>query len=754
MIWYDTETCGLHGVVVLIQYQVDDEPIKLHSVWTTPIQETLSLIEMMMDHEGGLVGFNLAFDHFHLCKIYNMLSLWHNYDDYPIDIIEDLAMLEPKAMDGACLKPKHCLDLMLHARKGEYQSTMDRGDININRVPTMLAYSLAEKLNELIPLNPIYFMRSKNGVQWHVLDIEDDVDFKTVTLKFAPSSALKALAVDIGLVNKNDVTVYQDVEVESRHRPVEYGYAPYALAGVWNDRGVWQQTYRGHWLNTWVDKVNVHITHWGYNQQAREYAKTDVVYTRKLYEHFMKQGDMHMDDDDSVLACMVGSVRWHGFKVDIEKMTELKAKVQAIAESLPFVNAPKKVLMYVTEPMDETEKAFIDSTKKTILEDIAKWEKNDPNSFEPVMIRHPSALRAEEVLICRQAMKEVELYDKLLQAGRFCPSFKVIGTLSTRMSGADGLNPQGIKHDKYVRECFPLNFDPRHYTLCGGDFDSFEVVLADAEYNDPNLHKDLLIGKSIHALFGQYVFLDKSYDEIRADKAIYTKCKQAVFALLYGGEAETLKDRLGVDLEVANEAYRRFTSVYTEVGKARRKVFDMFCSMRQPNGLGTKVEWHEPADYIESLFGFRRYFTLENKICKALFDLAETPPKEWTRLKITVTRRDREQSVSGAVRSALFGAAFAIQAGAMRAACNHRIQSSGAQITKRVQRRIWDMQPAGIGDWIVAPLNIHDEILTPVRNDKVMGVKDIVNQTVESFRPRVPLIKMEWKVGLKSWAEK
>ena len=54
------------------------------------------------------------------------------------------------------------------------------------------------------------------------------------------------------------------------------------------------------------------------------------------------------------------------------------------------------------------------------------------------------------------AAKEVELYKKLLLAGKFHASFVVIGTLSSRMAGADGLNPQGIKHAKDVRKMFPL----------------------------------------------------------------------------------------------------------------------------------------------------------------------------------------------------------------------------------------------------------------------------------------------------------
>jgi DNA polymerase I-like protein with 3'-5' exonuclease and polymerase domains len=90
----------------------------------------------------------------------------------------------------------------------------------------------------------------------------------------------------------------------------------------------------------------------------------------------------------------------------------------------------------------------------------------------------------------------------------------------------------------------------------------------------------------------------------------------------------------------------------------------------------------------------------------------------------------------------------------MRAAANHVIQSTGAQITKRVQRRVWDIQPGGINHWRVQPMNVHDEILSPTHPDFVKDVETVVNETVESFRERVPLIKMVWKSNLSSWADK
>jgi len=205
-------------------------------------------------------------------------------------------------------------------------------------------------------------------------------------------------------------------------------------------------------------------------------------------------------------------------------------------------------------------------------------------------------------------------------------------------------------------------------------------------------------------------------------------------------------------------------------------------------------------DYAETMLGFRRYFTLENRICKEIFKLASSLPKHWRNcgtivrrekrieakgavvyahvatvsleegvevhrevvlpeeyakeLEIKVVRRDRVQTAGGAVSSALYGAAFSMQAANMRAAANHEIQSPGAEITKHVQRTIWDLQPIGVNQWHVAPMNIHDEIMCVTRPDVVPSVTQVVRDSVEHFRPKVPLIGMDWNEEMANWAEK
>lgn len=752
----DTETCGLTGPAVILQYAFDDGPIVIHEFWRTPIRESLKLLDEIA--KCNVIGFNLAFDWFQLQKMYNMLligleDLGGDYHPEWADM-DTWAQREYLAITGPCFKPHSACDLMLHARKTKYQCTMERSDIRIRRVPSALAFALATELGKRVVLQDILFARRKKDTapRWAVYDIERDgrVDpnFKDIVLKFRPSVALKALAHDALGEREDAILLFADIEVNRAFWPAECLYAPYALS----------TRQPGAWNSAWPEMIEYHISHWGSHALARKYATKDVDYTRRLWYHFDRP---EPGDNDSVLACAVASCRWRGYNIDVDKVKGLRAAEQAKLGKYP--TDPRRAKEMIRKHLDPTEQAvLLRGTGKIVLEEIATWHNMEcpfgpcEHCNESGFICHPAGAIAKGILEARKAVKRIELYTKLIHAGRLHASFKVIGTLSSRMSGTDNLNPQGIPRSLDVRACFPLA--DGGLDLEGGDFESFEVTLADAAYNDPGLRKDLLSGKKIHGLFAMSLFPGKTYEEIAKSKGnkdldMYDMGKRGVFALVYGGNAQTLVSKLGVSLEVAENAEKLFIKRYPGVGKARQEVFNKFCSMRQDAGIGSRVVWHEPDEFIESLFGFRRYFTLENNICRVLFGLANSPPKEWKGIRIKVVRRDREQTAVGALQSALFAAAFGIQAANMRAAANHVIQSSGAQITKAVQRKVWDIQPVGSHAWVVQPMNIHDEILCPTEPAYKQQVKDAVNTTVESFRPRVPLIGIGWQ-SMKTWAEK
>lgn len=726
---YDTETCGLHGLPVTIQYARGMQDVNIHHIWFKPVGETLKLVEDMM--RVGTMGFNIVFDQFHLCKLWTVFNLIKDKNIYPIDHIDMIGELEEHGRDGPCLKPKHSFDLMLYARKGPYQSTMNRDPITVKRVPRIIAEDLIQVLDSKLRLKDLYFAKSKDKARWKIKDIkneEGEVDkvFCNLQLVFRASTGLKAIAQDALGIKATKFT-----ELEHIASPTEYGFAPFATA----------IGKPGQWRDAWPDHIVNYATYWKTDIQALRYAADDVEYCRDLYSHW---GYPDIDDVDSRLATMVAACRWRGYAVDIPYISQLKEEAQ---EKIKTAIAPNRVKEQFKEVMSPVEWLVFSkgSTKKVILEELATFTEDNPKV----------AALAQQVLDTRAAKKELEIWDKILLAGRFHASADIIGARSSRMSGSGGdLNSQGIKKTKTVRKGFPLAAFP--FLLAGGDFESFEVTIADAAYNDPKLRADLLAGKSIHGIFGTFVYPNMTYEEIMATKGtsndLYTRSKSAVFAMLYGGTAYTLKTRLGVEEEVAQEAYDHFVLEYPCVGKQRQKIIDDFCTMRQEGGIGSKITWKPAKDYVESLLGFKRYFTLENEIIKILYDLASDIPKSWKKYEGKVIRRDRVQRVDGAVRSAIYGCAFAIQTANARAAGNHVIQSAGAEITKHVEAEIWEEQPHGIHEFKVMPINIHDEIMCPTVIPSL--VKERVDNCVEKYRNRIPLIGMDWRSDLKTWADK
>lgn len=752
-VWYDTETCGFVGMPVLLQSQVEgSDEIELYELWREPIRKSLDLIEWMMQQ--NLIGFNLTFDHFQLCKFYTVLDAFtkankHLDNRRPVDFIQDIARFERAGMDGPCLKPASACDLMLLARKNKWQITMERSDIRVKRVPTQIAWDLAKVLEERIIFDPILFARSQaKRAKWVVKDIElkngrVDQNFKDLVLTFKASGGLKALAVAACDFLPKDVISYQDVAVPKQFLPDEVEYAPFADA-IKHRYAPRKYKNRRKTPLTWVDLIEFHIDHWAFNPGARQYAKNDVVFTRALWKAF---GEPEGNDIDSRLACAVAAVRWRGYSVDLPGLEDLIRETQAKKKAAP--TSPAKVKEYISELLSDEEKAILDITKtgKLVLEGIVA---------DPLFADHPVRARAAAVMAARFADDELKLYKKLVLAQRLHFSVKVIGALSSRMSGDNKLNPQGVKRDKNIRRKF--TYAHGGLLFLGGDFDSFEVGIADSKYKDARLHAELMAGKKIHTLFAKMLFPEATEEEIIASKGssvldMYDYGKRGVFSQIYGGNWSTLVKRLRVSDILAKAAEARWLKNYPGIAQARADIERRFCSMKQPGGIGSRIIWSDAADYVESMIGHKRFFTLENRICKELYELANKPLARWKDIEGKVVRRDRTQTIGGAVMSALFACAFAIQSSVARQAGNHEIQSTGAEITKDVQGAIWDVQPIGIHPWLVQPCNIHDELLCPTHPDVVDRVKTIVADRIKHHSQLVPMIAMDFK-RMETWADK
>ena len=692
----------------------------MHHVWRKPVQETLDLLEMFCDND--ICAFNLSFDWFHINKLYNLLSIIGDKRSPPsISEVARICETQPRQY---CLKPKRSLDLFLTARRSKWQVLMDRRPIRIKRVPSQLAVRLAETLRRRIPLSPIFFhRRPEKEYKWLVEECQTNPspEFKDVVLKFGASSGLKPLVKELFNLDSIDA-------IPHHISPEEDSYNPYDTR--------------------WARVMKWHIEWWEMERNIK-YATDDVKYLELLYKYF----DMPTPGDvDSELAACVGVVRWHGYAISqlavLERYTKYSQSVHEFKETVCNFDSSPASLRYLHTSATDVERIAIKSTDKVTLDTIKDWPGELGN-------------KAKKLILFRKRSKELNVLEKLMQSRRFNPDFKVIGTKSGRMSGGNdsgiaggSLNPQGIQRDPAFRSLYTLA-DP-HLELSGGDFEQFEVTIADAAYEDDNLRAVLETGKKFPALLGELLY-DEDHDDIVASKGTetdhYTPAKNTTYGLFYGAQEDKLAETAGIHKDRAKQALSEFYEQYPGIRANREFIFEQFCSMRQPDGLGSAISWRDPADFIESLTGFRRYFTLENNICRCFFELAQKMPKMF-HVPGEVQRRDKVQTPCGATQSALFAAAFQIQASNMRAACNHVIQSTGADILKEMQRNIWDLQPPGVHKPYVLPMNIHDE-LQVVHDPYLQGViAYTVKRTVKEFRKIVPLLSIDWKTGLENWGDK
>lgn len=686
-----------------------------------PVRDTLKLIERIVEND--VCAFNLTFDWWQTQHFYCTGRLL----DPARPPRKDAWLAKQKeAVWGPCLRPKAALDLMLIAMAGPAQSLMERDDIRIKRVPAAIAPWLAERLRELVQLPDIYFTYRKEGYQWTVDDHEGDAkDFPDVKLVWGAARGLKPLGKHL-------------LGVEVMDLPVPDQEMPKDKDVQWNP-----------FNNLWVPHLEYHQAHWRLDQTARKYAHDDVeVLLYGLWKHFgcPKAGDLN-----SELACLVASCRWRGYNVSIDLVRGIRECAERTMESAP--RAPATVMSGLKRLAGPAAALAIKDTKAETLHAIG-GELVGGEFHGGWGDDLPVVAYARRVIQARSAEKERDICRKLEMVMRFHPDFKVTGALSDRMAGAGGLNAQGIngkQKGSRLREAFVLADSGE--TLEAGDFDAFEVAIAAAAYDDTNLTADLKSGKKIHAIYGAVMY-QLDYDKVKKDARMYNDAKRAFLGGLYGAQTPKKAKVLGLSEEQVDERERDLVGRYPGIGRARARVAARFCSMRQVGGIGSRIEWEEPADYAESLLGTRRYFTLENDIERALFAMAQKPegmPRPDGRV---MRRAGRLQTPAGATQSAIYACAFGMQASAMRQAANHEIQATGARITKELQYEIWERQPRGIHPFVVRPMQIHDEIQCPISGGDVTDVTACVSSILERHRPRIPLIDMKWLHNLNSWAEK
>lgn len=826
----DTETCGFHGVAITIQWAINDGPVNLHHIWKEPIIRTLRLIEDMVNNR--VIFHNARYDWFHLSKIYNMFKqaaeCFLNSTPLEAYTVDQWAEFEWESQFGPCLKPRACVDTLILASKSVDQSAiMASKPVWVRRVPVGLAEPLRFHLEERTKLPWILFAKRKrvDDDLWSISNCHDlegnlDPSFKDLKLSFNPSQTLKHLAAY--LCDHKVEHKFEDIAFAEM--PAEEGFAPYVNLLSSSER---------EWLYddkpTWPALLEQHIDHWFTDADAQYYAEDDITMLRLLYKHFGSPNE----DEDSLVACQVASVRLRGFSVDLPGCrVQLERSMKIVGTAKLNTGSPKEVVGFVSQAMDSVEQFILaDGCDQKVIDVIKKnhtlkeletcpccEEADEDEEFDDILDlsddrgitiidgvcqrceghghvgptgecphctgsglteeideygdqekckkcdgtglsddrKMPVVIRVEHIEMIRKHALRVKLFDKLLLAKRAYPDFNVIGTKSGRMSGAGGLNFQGIDHSDEVRCLFTL-FD-EGLILSAGDYSSQELAIAATTMNDQDLMRDMESGKSLHGLFGAELF-DTSYEDIVNNKndGRYNRAKSAVFLTLYGGTFETLARNCDVDVKQAEMAFNKMIQKYPMMGSTRKAMSERFSSIKQ--SAEGQMAFKAPAKpYVESVFGFRRYFHTEYKVQKMIWEVVKNMPPEWQKITIKVQRdrknTNRLQTVCGAASSGLYGTCFSIQNGIVRAANNHVIQSTGRTLTVGMQAAVWGLQPQGIHPFVLTLMSIHDELAVVSEAQTVPLIEQEIEKKVSEQCKHVPLTSIEWFTGNKSWAEK
>ena len=215
--------------------------------------------------------------------------------------------------------------------------------------------------------------------------------------------------------------------------------------------------------------------------------------------------------------------------------------------------------------------------------------------------------------------------------------------------------------------------------------------------------------------------------------------------------------RISSSVGIAERAYNMMVQKYPKMGSTRKAITDQFSSIK--GGEDGHLMFKLPErQYIESIFGFKRHFTVEYKIQSMIWNTVRNLPDEWRELTLKVQRdrqnKGRIQTICGAVSSALYGCCYSIQNQIIRASNNHIIQSTGRHLTVGMQSHVWEMQPQGIHPFVLTLMSIHDELAVVSEASEVSDIRDRVADKVAEQRETVPLTSIEWFTNNKSWAEK
>jgi len=313
------------------------------------------------------------------------------------------------------------------------------------------------------------------------------------------------------------------------------------------------------------------------------------------------------------------------------------------------------------------------------------------NVLESLRHQHPVI---NQLLEYRQLTKLQNTYVKALpklinpETGRIHTSFDQTGAETGRIS-SNNPNLQNIpvrsELGRRVRKAFVA--PPGHYLLAV-DYSQVELRILAHIANDQTMLDNFAHGLDIHKATASLVY-GVPLEEVTSEQRSVAKMMN--FATSYGVSAYGLASRTGLSIDEA----RHFLRTYFETYPGVKKYLEDTIAKAHRDG------------YVETLMGRRRYFPiLQNKV------------------------RGAQQA----------------RAAAERAAVNHPIQGSAADILKLALIHLHErLHEDGYGSRMI--LQVHDEIVLQVPEAELAEMVDLVVATMESAYTLKAPLKAEPEVG-------
>ncbi len=422
--------------------------------------------------------------------------------------------------------------------------------------------------------------------------------------------------------------------------------------------------------------------------KALDYAAEDANITLRLYNFFKERIEKENCSDiyyniDLPLIYNLFEMEELGISIDTEKLKNLSINFEKILDSL------------ASEIYQLAETEFNILSPKQLGEilfekmNIPYPEKNKKTYSTDVEILKQLSYQgyeiADKVLKYREIAKLKSTYaDALVEQvlprdNRIHTNYFQCGTSTGRLSSNDP-NLQNIPvRSDLGKDIRSAFIAQKGYKLLSADYSQIELRLMAALAHVKNLEQSFLDGVDIHTRTASQIF---GIPEDKMTSDIRRKAKAINFGIIYGISAFGLARQLEIPQGEAKEYIDNYFKIYPEIQNYMEKAKDF----AHKNG------------YVETLYGRKLFIANINN----------------PRLKSY----------------------------AERAAINAPMQGTGADILKKAMIRIREiLKEKNIESDIRMLLQVHDELVFEVKEDKIDIAKDIIKNTMENIEKlSIPLV--------------